>query len=67
MGDMIRVRVCKKIPPHEPGDVVSIAADHEGTPLDHQWQRRFKDAETDGCCEVIQEQGQAAICPEGKE
>lgn len=53
MSDMIKVRVNKKIPPHAPGDVVSVEVDHEGTPLDHRWQRRFKDAKIDGCCEVI--------------
>lgn len=55
MSDTIRVRVNKPIPPHGLGDVVPVPIDEHGTPLDQQWRRRLKDAETDGCCEIVEE------------
>ena len=53
MSDKIQIRVLGPIPPHAKGDVVSVECDVEGTPLDIQWRRRLRDAETDNCCEVV--------------
>jgi len=49
----IQVRVNGVIPGHERGAIVRVRVDSEGTPLDLQWRRRFRDAEVDNCCEVV--------------
>lgn len=54
MSDTILVRVLGAIPPHEKGSVIRVRCDSEGTPLELQWRRRLKDAERDGCCEIVQ-------------
>ena len=33
--------------------IYEIDADDNGVPLDHHWRRRLRDAEHDGCCEVV--------------
>ena len=32
---------------------VRVKVDANGTPIDRFWRRRLKDAEHDGCCEII--------------
>lgn len=49
----IRIRV-KGISGFLEGQVVTVAADERGTPLDAVWRRRMKAAELDGSCVVIQ-------------
>lgn len=54
MSDTIRIRVLHPgLPGHSVGDVVEVAVDSEGTPLEQFWRRRLKDAERDDCCEVV--------------
>lgn len=53
MSDVIKIRVLGCIPPYKPGDVVVVEADENGTSLDLHWRRRCRDAEIDGCCEVV--------------
>lgn len=53
MSGTIQVKVNGRIPPHPVGSVVKVAVDEEGTPLDHQWRRRLRDAKIDKCCEIV--------------
>ncbi len=55
MSATIRVRA-NKLPGVPPGHVFTIPADRYGVPLEEFWRRRFKDAETDNCCEVVCDQ-----------
>jgi len=38
-----------------PGGESQIEVDKQGTPLDKEWRRRFKDAKLDNCVEVVKE------------
>ncbi len=49
----IKIEIKKRMANHSVGDIVHLPADENGVPLDLFWRRRFKDAETDDCCEVI--------------
>lgn len=37
------------------GEVVTVASDDAGNPLDLFWRRRLRDAKRDDCCEVVVE------------
>lgn len=53
----INIRINKPFGGYAEGQVVRAQADDAGTPLELIWRRRLKDAERDGCCEVIKEGG----------
>lgn len=44
----IRVVVRGTLPGYHPGQVVELATDEAGTPLEHYWRRRLRDAASDG-------------------
>lgn len=48
-----RVEVKKPFDGYEVGSVHNVKCDRQGTPLELSWRRRFKDAKTDNCCEVV--------------
>lgn len=51
---MIQIKILKEMPPHYyMGQIVKVASDEEGTPLDFFWQRRLNDAKRDSCCEIV--------------
>jgi len=50
---MLRIKINKPLPGYEVGRIIEVASDNEGTPLDFYWRRRLKDAESDGCCEIV--------------
>ena len=54
MNKILKIQVNKTIGDYGPGSIVSVDADGEGTPLNHIWRRRLKDAETDQCCEIVE-------------
>lgn len=54
MNKILKIQVNKNIGDYGPGSIVSVDADQEGTPLNHIWRRRLKDAETDQCCEIVE-------------
>jgi len=47
--------VCHKIPGITPGETVSVDCDAEGTPLDKQWRRYFKEQPRSKCFEIVVE------------
>ena len=49
----IKIEIKKQMANHAVGDIVELNADDNGVPLDFHWRRRLKDAEIDGCCEVV--------------
>jgi hypothetical protein len=55
MSCKTRILVKGGIPGYAAGSEIEVDADEEGTPLDLHWRRRLKDAEIDGCCEVVVE------------
>ena len=61
----IRVKA-NKLPGVPPGHVFTISADRYGVPLEEFWRRRFKDAETDNCCEVLSDQPEPELKPKSK-
>lgn len=52
---MVNIRINKTFGKYIAGQLVQVETDHEGTPTDQYWRRRLKDAQTDACCEVMQE------------
>ncbi len=50
----VRVKILADIPGHKKGQMVIIETDKDGIPLERFWRRRFKDAKTDNCLEIIQ-------------
>lgn len=51
---MLNIRINKPFGQYTVGQVVKVAVDGSGTPLDQYWRRRLKDAGLDGCCEVVE-------------
>lgn len=49
----INIKINGTIPGHYKDQIISIATDDKGTPLDEFWRRRLKDAERDNCCEIV--------------
>lgn len=54
MSKLIEIKINMFMPHYEVGQVIRVATDDDGTPLDVFWRRRLKDAKIDGCCEVVQ-------------
>jgi len=54
---------------HKAGNIVTVKADDNGNVLDSYWRRRLKDAETDGCVEVVKEskKSKKSVAPESSE
>jgi len=56
---MAKVIILNKtiVPIHglQPKKTMEIEVDKDGTPLDRHWRRRFRDAEIDGCIEIVKE------------
>ena len=50
----VKIKILLDIPGYTAGQVVTIGIDSYGTPLEKSWRRRFKDAKTDNCLEIIQ-------------
>lgn len=55
MTNNINIKVNKLIPGFTVDQVVSVACDENGTPLDFHWRRKLKDARLDNCCEVVKD------------
>ncbi len=53
MSQSVLIRVRKPIPGYHQGQEVAVQTDSNGTPLDLQWRRRFRDSKTDGCLEIV--------------
>jgi hypothetical protein len=49
----IEIKMLKDMGIHKAGDLIKAPAHEDGTPLDVFWRRRLKDAEQDGCCEIV--------------
>lgn len=49
----IEIKVLRNIGLYQAGDLVKLPIDVDGAPLDPFWRRRLKDAEQDGCCELV--------------
>lgn len=52
-NNSIKIRVKKKIGAISEGATVVIPVDHEGTPLDYFWRKKFKDAKIDDSIEIL--------------
>ena len=63
MGRFIEVQVLKSFGRYSAGAVVKIAVDGDGQPLDIMWRRRLKDAQTDGCCAVVETEAETTLNP----
>ncbi len=48
----IDIRILKPIEGYSPPAIVRVASKW-GVPKARNWRRRLKDAETDGCCEIV--------------
>lgn len=51
---MANIRINKTFGPYKEGQVVRVDTDADGVPLEAYWRRRLQDAQTDGCCEMVQ-------------
>ena len=49
----VKIKINKWLPGYKVGQVLQMDCDDEGTPFSIYWQRRLKDARTDGCCEIV--------------
>lgn len=49
----IEIKVLKNLGDYKAGDLIKVPADGDGAPFDSFWRRRLKDAEQDGCCEIV--------------
>lgn len=58
--EYITIRVLKQFPSGQKPDSLHQVAMRKGAPADRFWRRRLKDAETDGCCEIVPEQKKGA-------
>ena len=54
MDKVVNVSILLDISEHKKGTSVEVAVDEHGTPLERFWRRRFDDAKTDHCLEIIQ-------------
>lgn len=54
--NQIKIKINGTIVGYKVDQVINVAADKHGTPLDQFWRRRLKDAEIDHCCEVVKSQ-----------
>lgn len=50
---MLNIHINKTFGPYKEGQTVRVECDAEGVPKDQYWRRRLKDAQHDGCCEVV--------------
>ena len=50
---MVKIKIKKKMTHYDVDQVVNVASDPNGVPLDLFWRRRLRDAKIDGCCEVV--------------
>ncbi len=46
--------------------IVTLRTDSHGTPLDSYWRRRLRDAEIDGCVEIVKETKAKKVTAETK-
>lgn len=53
---MIKLKINTPMAGYKAGDTVNIESDKKGNPLDNFWFRRLKDAQVDGCVEIVKEQ-----------
>lgn len=51
--ETIKVNILSDVPGYTKGQTVRVAVDSRGTPLQRFWRRRFSDAKTDNCIEVV--------------
>lgn len=49
----VNVRLNSPLRGFRDGQVVRVVVDSNGVPIERYWRDRFKDAQTDGCLEVI--------------
>ena len=49
-----KVKILADIPGYSKGQTVTVETDKHGTPLERFWRRRFTDAKTDNCLEIVQ-------------
>lgn len=59
----IQVKVKGTLPGFPVGQVVTVITDEHGTPLLEYWRRRLKDANIDGCVEVVLPDNTADLPP----
>lgn len=48
-----KLKINKPMAGHRTGDIVEIEVDKNCIPLDRFWRNRLKDAEIDGCVELV--------------
>ena len=51
----VKVNVLTDIPGCAAGQTVMVSVDSDGVPLERAWRRRFTDAKTDNCIEVVED------------
>lgn len=59
LGKFMTVHINKTVDGFAAGQDVRVEIDGYGTPISPMWRRRLKDAEIDGCCEVVSDAGHA--------
>jgi len=64
MTKTVKIKVNKTLMNFAAGSVVTLPVDHNGVPFAAFWRRRLKDAETDNCCEIVQDQAPPVPKPE---
>lgn len=60
----IRIKINTLLKGHEPGSVITLEADANGTPKGREnlfWRRRIRDAKYDNCVEVLLENDEEEI------
>ncbi len=50
---MMKIKIKANLGRHKKGDLVKVE-ERGGVPADPFWRKRLRDAETDGCCEIVQ-------------
>lgn len=52
---IIKMKCNQNLGRFKEGQVVQIQANDKGVPVDKFWRNRLRDAEVDGCCEIVKE------------
>ena len=50
---VIEIKLNRSLRGQQAGAIVRIPTNRDGLPKDRYWRDRLKDAEIDGCCEIV--------------
>lgn len=63
MTNHIKIKLNYSFSFRKKGDIIAIKVDENGVPLDIYWRKRFNDAKTDNCIEIVDEPVSSSSAP----